>query len=160
MTRVPPQAGEGHLALTEPELVTWGEQLGRAAQPPLVITLTGDLGAGKTTLVRAICRGYGVAEDVTSPTFALIHEYRATRSPVFHLDLYRLRDASELVQLGWDELMNERALILVEWPERAEGWIPADHVPITLAHLPDDAGRRALLTGGHLGATAFGGDEA
>jgi tRNA threonylcarbamoyl adenosine modification protein YjeE len=160
MTRVPPQTGAGHLALTEAELAAWGEQLGRAAEPPLMITLAGDLGAGKTTLVRAICRGYGVTEDVTSPTFALVHQYRASRSPVFHLDLYRLRDAAELVQLGWDELLNERALVLVEWPERAEGWIPADHVPITLAHLPGDPDRRALLTGGHLGATAFGGEEA
>lgn len=160
MTRTPPHAAEGHLALTEAELVAWGEQLGRAAQPPLILTLAGDLGAGKTTLVRAICRGYGVTEEVTSPTFALIHEYGGGRSPVYHLDLYRLRDASELVQLGWDELMARRALILVEWPERAGGYLPPEHVPITLAHLPQDPDRRALLTGGHLGATAFGGEEA
>lgn len=160
MTRTPPRAAEGHLALTLPELVAWGEQLGRAAQAPLLITLEGDLGAGKTTLVQAICRGYGVTGDVTSPTFALIQEYAGARSPVFHLDLYRLRDASELTQLGWDELVSERALILVEWPERAGGRIPADHLPITLAHLPDDPDRRALLAGGNFTTTAFGGEEA
>lgn len=160
MTRTPPRAAEGHLALTEAELVAWGERLGRVARPPLVITLAGDLGAGKTTLVRAICTGYGVTEDVTSPTFALIHEYRGGRSRVFHLDLYRLRDPSELVQLGWDELLAEPALILIEWPERAGGFVPAGHVPITLAHLPEDPDRRALLTGGHLGGTAFGGEDA
>lgn len=160
MTRTPPQASAGHLALTEEELTAWGEQLGRVAQAPLIITLAGDLGAGKTTLVRAICKGYGVTEDVTSPTFALIHEYQGGRTPVYHLDLYRLRDPSELVQLGWDELMARRALIVIEWPERAGDFLPADHVPITLAHLPGDPDRRALLTGGHLGADAFGGDEA
>lgn len=160
MTRTPPHATDGRLALTEPELVAWGERFGRAAQAPLVVTLAGDLGAGKTTLVRAICRGYDVAEEVTSPTFALVHEYRGGRTPVFHLDLYRLRDASELTQLGWDELMAERALILVEWPERAGDRLPAEHVPVTLAHLPDDPGRRALLAGGNIHATAFGGDEA
>ena len=158
--RPPPHADEGGLALTEPELVAWGERFGRVARAPLVVTLAGDLGAGKTTLVRAICQGYGVQEDVTSPTFALIHEYHGGPTAVYHLDLYRLRDESELVQLGWDELVNERALILVEWPERAGARLPADHLPITLAHLPSDPARRALLAGGNVTATAFGGDEA
>lgn len=160
MTRTPPHAADGHIALTEPELVAWGERLGRVAEPPLVLTLSGDLGTGKTTLVRAICRGYGVTEDVTSPTFALVHEYHAPRSPVYHLDLYRLRDASELAQLGWDEIVSARALIIVEWPERAGGDVPAGAVPITLAHLEADPDRRLLSTGGHVGAEAFGGEEA
>lgn len=158
--RTPAHTGDGALALTEPELAAWGEQLGHVVRPPLVITLAGDLGAGKTTLVRAICRGYGVTDDVTSPTFALVHEYHAARSTVLHLDLYRLRDASELVQLGWDELLARRALVLIEWPERAAGALPAGHVPITLAHLPGDPDRRALLAGGHVGAIAFGGEDA
>ena len=160
MTRTPPLVADGHIALTEPELAAWGERFGRVARPPLVVTLAGDLGAGKTTLVRAICRGFGVTENVTSPTFALVHEYRAPRSPVFHLDLYRLRDGSELAQLGWDEIMAQPGLILVEWPERAGSLLPADHVPITLAHVPGDPSRRALLAGGHVGETAFGGDDA
>lgn len=158
--RTPPHAADGAIALTRDELVAWGEQLGRVARAPLVITLAGDLGSGKTTLVQAVCRGYGVTAEVTSPTFALVHEYGGGPTPVYHLDLYRLRDASELVQLGWDELVHERALILIEWPERAGAMLPPAHVPITLAHLPSDPDRRALLAGGHLGATAFGGDEA
>lgn len=157
--RTPPHAGSGALALTEAELTAWGEHLGHAAQPPLVITLAGELGSGKTTLVRAICRGYGVAEDVTSPTFALVHEYTAPRSPVLHLDLYRLRDPSELLHLGWDELLSRRALILIEWPARAGGNLPPSHVPIALEHAPGDPDRRVLLAGGHVGATAFGGEE-
>jgi len=73
--------------MSREELVAWGEALGHAATPPLIITLAGDLGAGKTTLAQAICAGYGVTESVTSPTFALVHRYDAPRSPVYHLDL-------------------------------------------------------------------------
>lgn len=160
MTRPPPHAADGALALSEPELTAWGRRFGSIAQPPLVVTLSGDLGAGKTTLVRAICSGFGVTDEVTSPTFAIVHEYRGGRAPVLHVDLYRLRDAAELAQLGWDELLSRHALVLIEWPERAGGQLPPSHVPITLAHLPGDAERRALLAGGHVGATAFGGDEA
>ena len=144
---VPPLAAHGSLARTEPELVAWGERLGRAAVAPLVVTIAGDLGAGKTTLVQAICRGYGVTDDVTSPTFALVHRYAAPRSPVYHLDLYRLRDATELTNLGWDELLSEEALVLIEWPERAGDRIPHDHVPISLHHLPDAPDRRLLYAG-------------
>ncbi len=144
---VPPLAGHGSLARTESELADWGERFGRAAAPPLVVTLSGELGAGKTTLVRAICRGYGVLDDVTSPTFALVHRYAAPRSPVYHIDLYRLRDASEVTNIGWDDILAEDALVLVEWPERAGDRIPIDHVPISLQHLPGDPDRRILFAG-------------
>jgi len=144
---VPPRAATGHLAVTEAELVAWGEALGRETHPPLVITLTGDLGTGKTTLVQAICRGYGVTDDVTSPTYALVHEYHAPKSRVFHIDLYRLNGAHELTNIGWDDIVATDALILVEWPERATGRIPATHVPIMLDYVPDDPSRRLLMAG-------------
>jgi tRNA threonylcarbamoyladenosine biosynthesis protein TsaE len=148
---VPALAAHGKLALTEDELREWGWRFGRVTKPPVVVTIAGDLGAGKTTLVQAICRGYGVTEDVTSPTFALVHRYAAPRSVVFHLDLYRLRDPEELTNLGWDEMIAEDALILIEWPERAGNRIPREHVPISLQHLPDDPSRRVLYAGGHVG---------
>jgi len=147
---IPPLASHGRLACTEAELIEWGRRFGRVARAPLVITITGELGAGKTTLVQAICRGYGVAEDVTSPTFSLVHRYAAARSPVYHLDLYRLRDASELTNIGWDDVLAEEALVLIEWPERAGDRIPRQHIPISLQHLPDDAARRLLYAGGHV----------
>jgi len=147
---VPSLASRGRLACTEAELTDWGERFGRVAMAPLVVTITGELGAGKTTLVQAICRGYGVVEDVTSPTFALVHRYAATRSPVFHLDLYRLRDAADLTNIGWDEVIADEALVLIEWPERAGNRIPRNHVPISLQHLPDDPSRRLLYAGGHV----------
>ena len=124
------------------ELRHWGEELGRSASAPLIVTLTGELGVGKTTLARAICRGYGVEEEVTSPTYALIHEYRAPRSAVFHIDLYRLDSAEQLTNLGWDEIVSSRALVLIEWPERAGVRLPEDHLPIDLDYVEGDPGRR------------------
>ncbi len=133
--------------MSESELVHWGEQLGAGAHPHLVITLTGELGAGKTTLAQAICRGYGVTEQVTSPTYAIIQEYSAPRSPVYHVDLFRLESAAELVEIGWDEVLQSRALVLVEWPERAGSRLPANHLPITLDYAPGAPDRRILLAG-------------
>lgn len=129
--------------------MSWGERFGHVASPPVIVTISGELGAGKTTLVQAICRGYGVTEDVTSPTFALVHRYAGKKSPVFHLDLYRLERPDELTNIGWDEILAEDALVLIEWPERAGDRVPRFHVPISLQHLPGDATRRLLYAGGH-----------
>ena len=146
-TVVPPDAPRSRIALTREELVAWGEAFGRAARAPLVVTLAGELGAGKTTLAQAICRGFGVRDDVTSPTYALVHEYRAPGGRVFHLDLYRLKHEDELTNIGWDDLLAaDDALVLVEWPERAGGRLPG-HVPIDLEYAPDDDARRVLLAG-------------
>jgi tRNA threonylcarbamoyladenosine biosynthesis protein TsaE len=144
---VPSRADRGHLKLTEEELRDWGVELGRSASAPLVVTLTGELGVGKTTLARAICRGYGVQEDVTSPTYALIHEYKAPRSAVFHIDLYRLDAVEQLTNLGWDEVVSSRSLVLIEWPERAGSRLPEDHLPIDLDYVDGDPTRRILLAG-------------
>lgn len=155
---VPPLARRGRIAVGRAELERWGEELGRSIVPPLVVTVAGDLGAGKTTLVQAICRGYGVTDEVTSPTYALVHEYAAEKSPVYHLDLYRLADdasgegsagqsADELTNLGWDDILSAHALVLIEWPERAGSRLPPAHVPIDLEHLPGEPDRRVLLAG-------------
>lgn len=144
---VPQRASRGHLVMSEVELIEWGEQLGADSHPPLVIALTGELGAGKTTLAQAICRGYGVTEPVTSPTYAIVHEYRSPRSPVFHIDLYRIERVEDLEQLGWTDIVSSNALVIVEWPERAGALLPNDHVPIALDYDPDRPDRRLLLAG-------------
>ena len=144
---VPPRAERGHLKLSETELKAWGEELGRAAAPPLLITLTGELGVGKTTLAQSICRGYGVTEEVTSPTYAIVHQYSAPKTTVFHIDLYRIESPDQLTNIGWDEIVAARALILVEWPERAGTRLPDDHLPIDLDYMPGDPDRRILLAG-------------
>lgn len=148
MSVLPPRASVGKLALTEIELADWGERLGRQIKPPLLITLTGDLGAGKTTLARAICAGYGVRDHVTSPTFAIVHQYEAPRSQVFHVDLYRLDGPAALQNIGWDDILQAGALVLVEWPERAGQLLPSDHLPIELGHVEGDSERRVLYAGG------------
>ncbi|MFL5485991.1 MAG: tRNA (adenosine(37)-N6)-threonylcarbamoyltransferase complex ATPase subunit type 1 TsaE, partial [Gemmatimonadaceae bacterium] len=90
---------------------------------------------------------YGVREEITSPTYALVQEYRAPKSPVFHIDLYRLDSPDQLTNLGWDEIVSSRSLVLVEWPERAGARLPEDHLSIDLDYLPEDATRRILLAG-------------
>jgi tRNA threonylcarbamoyl adenosine modification protein YjeE len=146
---VPALADHGALAMDERELRDWGRRFGRAAHPPLVVSLAGELGTGKTTLVQSICEGYGVTGEVTSPTFALVQEYDAPRSPVYHLDLYRLDRPEQLDALAWDEIVSARALVLVEWPERAGDRLPGGRVTLSLQHLPDDPGRRLLYAGWH-----------
>lgn len=146
MTIVPALAARGRLVVDETELRRWGEELGRAASPPLIVTLRGDLGTGKTTLASAICAGYGVSEPVTSPTYALVHQYEAPRSPVFHFDLYRLENEAQLTNIGWHDVLADEALILIEWPERA-GALLRDHVPVALEYVPEDDSKRILLAG-------------
>lgn len=144
---VPVREARAVRAVTRDELLAWGEAFGRAVAPPAVVAIAGDLGAGKTTLVQAICRGYGVQNEVTSPTFALVHEYGGARGAVYHLDLYRLADPSQLTNLAWDDVINSPALVLVEWPERAGARLPDDAIRLTLAHIPGDEERRLLEHG-------------
>jgi tRNA threonylcarbamoyladenosine biosynthesis protein TsaE len=130
--------------LTLDELRAWARTFGAALHAPAVIALRGDLGAGKTTLAQAVLGALGVPDAVTSPTYALVHEYASPRGPVHHLDLYRLRDAAQLAQLGWDDILRTKGLVLVEWPERAAGMLPADAVELRLEHLPGQGDRRRL----------------
>ncbi len=144
---VPSEAATGHLALDETEMKRWGRELGASSKAPLLISLSGELGAGKTTLAQAICAGYGVTEPVTSPTYSLVHKYSAPRSPVFHIDLYRLDKEIDLTNIGWDEILGEHALVIVEWPERAGNRMPNGHLHIDLQYVADDASRRVVLAG-------------
>lgn len=117
------------------ELVVWGRQLGASISWPAIITLEGDLGAGKTTLTQAICEGLGVVDDVTSPTFALVHEYRGANGPVYHLDLYRLRDERDLQNIGFDEIISGAGIVVIEWPDRAGSQLPKEALRIVLQHV-------------------------
>jgi tRNA threonylcarbamoyladenosine biosynthesis protein TsaE len=110
---------------------------------PAAIGLSGELGAGKTTLVRAIAAGLGVRQSVTSPTFALVHRYDGTGCTVYHVDGYRLRRPGEAADLGFDDMVRERdAVILVEWPERFGADLPPLTHRIVLSYVEDPALRR------------------
>lgn len=101
------------------ETIAFGRKLAAELLPGIVL-LRGDLGAGKTTLVKGIAEGYGAAraEDVTSPTFTLIHEYRSPRAILYHVDLYRVDTERELETLGLDDLLAPNSILLIEWGEK------------------------------------------
>lgn len=132
--------------LTLEQCAEWARAYGTWLPEGSVIALHGELGAGKTTLVRALCEGLGVhdTDAVTSPTFALMHEYDTARGVVVHADLYRLRSPDDLDQLGWDELTSLAAATLVEWPERAAGRLPAATHHIFLEHVANRSDVRGI----------------
>ncbi len=121
------------------ELDARGLEIAASLAAPALVTLIGDLGAGKTSLAQAICRGLGVTEPVTSPTFALIHEYATPTVRVVHCDLYRLDSPREVATLGLDDILSDpNTIVLVEWPDRAGNLLPAPTLAITLSHVADD----------------------
>lgn len=124
-----------------------GAALARSAAP-LKLYLSGDVGAGKTTLARALLRALGVEGRIKSPTYALIEPYEVRGVPAWHLDLYRLNDAAELYDLGFRDLLAGPAWLIVEWPERALEALPEPDLWVSLsAH---GEGRRAHISGAAL----------
>lgn len=122
----------GFAAAAESETIRLGEVLGRSLRAGDVVLLDGELGSGKTTLVRGMARGVGYRGRVSSPTFALAHVYRGKRLTLHHLDLYRVKE-SETSELGLDEILNDpRGAVVVEWPGAAR-W-PKRRVEVRLAH--------------------------
>lgn len=119
--------------LTEPELTALGAQLAGRLPPGAILWLEGDLGAGKTTLARAIVTALGGDQGATSPTFALAHRYPTPRGLVFHVDCYRFGDEEEASALDWEELTGGD-LLIVEWPARGGAWVPKATHGIRLAH--------------------------
>lgn len=126
------------MRLTEPELCRWGELIGATVDPPVLLCLKGPLGAGKSVLARAVGAGAGVAEPMPSPSFNLLFQYDAEKrgATVVHMDLYRLDEADELWELGWEEVGQPDRMVLVEWPERAGGLLPPDYWLIELLMVP------------------------
>lgn len=125
------------LTASEEETVGAGEQLGASLQPGDVVLLTGQLGAGKTAFVRGLARGVGAApDDVSSPTFTLIQEYRGGRATLHHVDLYRLQTA-EVADLGLDELVSGDGIVAIEWAERWDER-PADAIDVRIEDTGDD----------------------
>ena len=108
--------------------------------PGDVVSLTGDLGAGKTTFVQGAARGLGVTEQVASPTFVLVREYRGD-VPVCHLDVYRLNRLQEVIDLGFEDLLDPGSVIFVEWGDAIEPLLPDEHLRVELRTEEDDARR-------------------
>lgn len=126
------------MRLDEAELVRWGTGIGRDVTPPVVIGLSGQLGAGKSVLARAIGSGAGVTEAMPSPSYTLVQRYAGRDGrQIVHMDLYRIESPDELAELGWSHLGDVGEIVLVEWPERAQESMPRDHWLIHL-DVPDD----------------------
>jgi tRNA threonylcarbamoyladenosine biosynthesis protein TsaE len=123
--------------------------LGAAIAPVLlpgdVISLTGDLGAGKTVFVQGLATALGVTSRVTSPTFTIVHEY-AGRYPIVHVDIYRLESFQEVLDLGFEEFLEARAIVTVEWGEAVEPLLPRAHLRVDIRRVsdPDDIDRRVI----------------
>jgi tRNA threonylcarbamoyladenosine biosynthesis protein TsaE len=127
------------------ETVARGREIGAALTPPVLVLLSGELGAGKTTLTKGLASGLGAAaeDEVTSPTFTLVHKYTGARH-VYHVDLYRIGDLHDLDTLGLEDIFNEEAVVIVEWPDRLRlrtGW-PV--MRILLEHVDDDTRKITL----------------
>jgi len=118
----------------ESSQVTLGARLSAAVGSKALIFLQGDLGAGKTTLVRGFMRERGHEGNVKSPTYTLIEPYDLPSGPCYHLDLYRLGDGEELEFLGLREMLDEQAVLLIEWPERGSGWLPQADLSLHLEY--------------------------
>jgi tRNA threonylcarbamoyladenosine biosynthesis protein TsaE len=116
-----------------PSQTRWlGERLGRLVEKGDVILLQGDLGAGKTALTQGLAKALGVTGYVSSPTFTLVNEYDG-RLPVYHIDLYRIEQTSEAVDLGLEEYLYGRGVSIIEWPERAPEVWPEEHLLVRIS---------------------------
>ena len=128
------------------ETIAFGRTLAGLLTPPMLVLLRGDLGAGKTTLVKGIAAAFEAAaeEDVTSPTFTLVHEYRGPRANLYHIDLYRVDTPRELETLGLDDLRSEDSILLIEWGEKFPRLLRERDVEISLER-QGEFGRRIRL---------------
>lgn len=129
---------------TEQATIILGERLAKFLKPGSVVAFYGDLGAGKTTMVKGFASGLGVSETVKSTSFVIVTEYRG-RVPVYHIDLYRLVSADEFIEIGLESYLNSNGVCLIEWAERAEDLLPPTTIRIRLSLIPN--GRQIIIEG-------------
>ena len=127
-------------------MTAWGNAIGANIDVPVVFALHGDLGAGKSVFARAVARGAGIIGAIPSPTFNLMFRYHGARNvEVVHIDLYRLNVVEEIWELGWRELGADNQIVLIEWPERAGQFLPADRYDIHFDPGPDEMHRNVRV---------------
>ena len=122
-----------------------GVALAKTLAPGAVIAYRGDLGAGKTAFTRGLARGLGYAEPVTSPTYTIVNEYLGGRMPLFHFDMYRLRSADDLWDIGWDDYLERGGVCAVEWSENVDQALE-DPITVTIEKTGEDS-RRIIIEG-------------
>jgi tRNA threonylcarbamoyladenosine biosynthesis protein TsaE len=143
----------GPREFSEAELVGWGELIGRSIEPPLWVALYGPLGAGKSVLARAICRGAGITSHIPSPSFTLVQQYASPRGfEILHVDLFRLRPGDRIEPLGWDDLLGSTGVVLLEWADRSGDQQPEDRWDVRMDYAGDPSWR--VVTVDRLGQPA------
>lgn len=130
------------------ETIAFGRTLGELLVPPKLVLLRGDLGAGKTTLVKGIAQAFNAAaeEDVTSPTFTLVHEYLGPAATLYHIDLYRVDTPRQLQTLALDDLMAENSVLLIEWGEKFSRFLRERDLEIVLERVGENDRRILIIT--------------
>ncbi len=114
------------------ETFAFGKKIGQEAAPGTVITLTGDLGAGKTVFTQGVAAGLGITEPVNSPTFTIVQIYEGGRCPFYHLDVYRIGDISEMDEVGYEDYFYGDGVCLIEWADLIEEILPENCIRITI----------------------------
>lgn len=124
------------------DTIEFGKSVARAVEKGAVISLVGDLGAGKTTFTKGVARGLGIMDNVTSPTFTILNEYVGEEKRLYHFDFYRIEDPDELVELGFEDYFpSTDGLTIVEWVEKAPSVLPKKFYQITFEKIDDDKRR-------------------
>ena len=124
---------ESYTTLSEKETAALGAGFSARLRPGDVVAVSGDLGTGKTRFVQGICKGLGVEGHVASPTFTIISEYRTPLLGVYHIDLYRVNSSAEIRELGLEEYLAGKGICLIEWAEKAAGFLPASRYDVFLS---------------------------
>ena len=119
------------------ETATFGERLGQAGLPGQVVTLTGDLGVGKTVFTQGFARGLGILEPVNSPSFTILHVYEEGRLPFYHFDVYRIADVEEMEEIGYEDCFYGEGVCLIEWADLIKEILPEHSEQVTIAKNPD-----------------------
>jgi tRNA threonylcarbamoyladenosine biosynthesis protein TsaE len=132
---------------THSETETWevAKLFAASLNPGDVVCLEGDLGAGKTTFTQGLCAALGAKRAVTSPTFCIVSEHPAERFLVVHMDLYRLHDENDVLQIGWEDYLSRGAVLVVEWSDRAGSLIPPGAKRVSIGYGADETSRTIRL---------------
>ena len=123
---------------TPQETFEVGKKIGENAKPGQIYTLTGDLGVGKTVFTQGVAAGLGITEPICSPTFTIIQEYESGRLPLYHFDVYRLSEAEEIYEVGYEDYLNSGGIILIEWADIIKSELPKEYIEIKLFYHEDE----------------------
>ncbi len=129
------------------ETIALGKKIGQVLKPGDVLFLQGDLGAGKTTFTQGLAEGLNIKECVNSPTFVLISEYLSGRLPLYHMDLYRIEEETQLFDLGVEDYFFGNGVCVVEWPNIAEAFFPESYAIFRLSHMGHERGIELMIEG-------------